>query len=127
MVKTILIVAENKYYHDLYAEMIKGSDCDIVDAYDGEDALLCIEEKKPDLIITDILLSMMAGDTLFLYIRSMPECENIPVIIISDISMRPYKSLKEVDPGLVFLQKTVAGERFISEVEKKLVSVFAVT
>ncbi len=107
--------------------MLKCSDCDIVSVYDGEEALLCIEEKKPDLIIVDILLSMMTGDTLFLYIRSMPECENIPVIIISDISMRPYKSLKEVDPGLVFLQKTVAGERFISEVEKKLVSVFAVT
>ncbi|MCP4268101.1 MAG: hypothetical protein GY777_21435 [Candidatus Brocadiaceae bacterium] len=57
----------------------------------------------------------------------MPECEHIPVIIISDIFVRPYKSLKEVDPDLVFLQKTVAGERFKCEVEKKLDSVFTVT
>ena len=71
-------------------------------------------------IIIDILLSMMAGDTRFLYVKSMPECEHIPVIIISDISLQPYKSLKEVDPGLVFLQKTVTGERFISEVERKI-------
>ncbi len=55
--------------------MLKGSDCDIINAYDGEGALLCIEEKKPDLIITDILLNMMTGDTLFLHIKSMPECE----------------------------------------------------
>ncbi len=103
-----------------YAEMLKGSDCDIISVYDGEDALLRIEEKKPDLIIIDILLSMMTGDTLFLYIKSMPEYEYIPVIIISDINLRLYKSLKEVDPGLVFLQKTVTGERFISEVDRKI-------
>ncbi|MCP4268100.1 MAG: hypothetical protein GY777_21430 [Candidatus Brocadiaceae bacterium] len=35
--------------------MLKGSDCDIINAYDGEGALLRIAEKKPDLIITDIL------------------------------------------------------------------------
>ncbi len=46
--------------------------------------------------------------------------------IISDIFMRPYKSLKEVDPDPVFLQKTVTGERFKCEVGKKLDSVFAV-
>ena len=62
----------------------------------------------------------MTGNTLFLYIKSMPVCEHIPVIINSDISLRPYNSLKEVDPSLVFLKKAVAEERFISEVEKKI-------
>lgn len=116
MNKTIMIVDEKEYYHDLYAEMLKGSDCNIISVYNGEEALLSIEEMKPDLIIIDILLSMMTGGTLFLYVKSMPGYEYIPVIIISDISLKPYKTLKEVDSGLVILQKTVAGESFIEGV-----------
>ncbi len=120
MTKTILIVDEKKYYHDLYAEMLKGSDCDIINVYDGEEALLCIEGKKPDLIITEIVLSMMTGDTLFLYIKSMPEYEHIPVIIASNVSLRPYKSLREIDPNLVFLDKTVTRERLIKEIDDRI-------
>ena len=48
--------------------MLKGSDCNIISVYDGDGALLCVEEKKSELIITDIVLNMMTGDTLFLYI-----------------------------------------------------------
>ena len=74
----------------------------------------------PDLIVIDILLCVMTENTLFLYIKSMHECEHIPVIINSDISLWLYNSLKDVNSSLVFPQKTVAGERFISEVEKKI-------
>ncbi len=63
---------------------------------------------------------MMTGDTLFLYIKSMPEHEHIPVIIASNVSLRPYKSLKEIDPNLVFLDKTVTRERLIKEVNAKI-------
>ncbi len=120
MTKIILIVDEKKYYHDLYAEMLKGSDCDIINVYDGEEALSKLEENKPDLIITEIVFSMMTGDTLFLCIKSMPEYEHISVIIASNVSLRPYKSLKEIDPNLIFLDKTVTRERLIKEVNAKI-------
>ncbi len=63
---------------------------------------------------------MMTGDTLFLYIKSMPEYEHIPVIIASNVSLRPYKSLKEVDPNLVFLDKTFTGERLVEEIKARI-------
>ena len=34
MTKTVLIVDEKKYYHDLYAERQKGTDCYIISVYD---------------------------------------------------------------------------------------------
>ncbi len=120
MNKTIMIVDNEQHFHNRYATMLEDSDYEVISAYDGDEALLKLEEKKPDLIITEIVLSMMTGDTLFLYIKSMPGYEDIPVIITSDVSLRPYKNLKKIDPNLVFLDKTVTRERLIKEVNSKI-------
>ncbi len=120
MNKTIMIVDNEQHFHNRYATMLEDSDYEVISAYDGDEALLKLEENKPDLIITEIVLSMMTGDTLFLYIKSMPEYEHIPVIIASSVSLRPYKSLREIDPNLVFLDKTVTRERLMKEVNAKI-------
>jgi CheY-like chemotaxis protein len=120
MTKTVMIVDDEEAFHDLYRAMLEDSGYEVVSVYDGDEALLKLEEKKPDLIITDIVLNMMTGDTLFLYIKSMPEYEDIPVIIVSNCSLRPYKNLKKIDPDLVFLDKTFTRERLIKEVNAKI-------
>ncbi len=116
MYKTIMIVDSDQRFHDRYTAILKDSDFAVISVYDGHEALSKLEEKKPDLIITDILLNVMSGDTLFLRVKCMPECEQIPVIIFSNASLGPYKYLKEIDPDLVLLNKTVTRERFINEV-----------
>ncbi len=115
-----MIVDDEQPFHDLYTKMLEGSDYRMVNVYDGYEALSKLEDKRPDLIITDITLNMMTGDTLFLYIKSMPEYEHIPVIIASNVSLRPYKNLKKIDPNLVFLDKTVIRERLMEEVNARI-------
>ena len=112
MNKTIMVVDEEQRFHDSYTEWLENSEYEVISVYDGEEALVKLEEKRPHLIITEIVLSMMTGDTLFLYIKSMPEYEDIPVIMASSFTLRPYKSLKEVDPNLTFLQKTYITSQY---------------
>jgi CheY-like chemotaxis protein len=120
MNKTIMIVDDEQHFHDTYTEMLDDTEYKVISVYDGDEALMKLEEEKPDLIITDIVLSMMTGDTLFLYIKSMPEYEHIPFIIASNVSLRPYKGLKDIDPDLVFLDKAFTRERLIKEVNAKI-------
>jgi CheY-like chemotaxis protein len=120
LIKTILIVEDEHNFHDLYELMLEGTGCEIIRAYDGYEALEKLTEKKPDLIILDILLDMMTGDTFFLYLKSMPEYVDIPVIMVSSFPARKYKNLRQIDPGLVFLKKQhLTKERLLDEVEKK--------
>ncbi|KHE92294.1 MAG: response regulator [Candidatus Scalindua rubra] len=120
MRKTVMIVDDEQYFHDLYAKMLRGSSYDMINVYDGYEALSRLNEKRPDLIITDITLNMMTGDTLFLHLKSMPEYKDIPFILTTDISLRPYKSLREIDPNLVFLDKTSITEALMEEVKAKI-------
>ena len=120
MGKTIMIVEDDQIFHDIYAEMLEDTDYRLIHAYDGNEALSKLEQEKPDLIILDIVLDMVTGDTFLLYLKSMPECADIPVIIISSQPKREYKSLKDVEPNLIFLDKTVTKEKLIEEINARI-------
>ena len=120
MSKTIMIVEDDQNFHDLYTEMLEDTDYKLIHTYDGDEALARLEEEKPDLIILDMILDMMTGDTFFLYLKSIPECEDIPVIIISCQPKRYYKSLNGVEPNITFLDKTVTKEKLLDEITAKI-------
>ncbi len=120
MSKRIMVVEDEQSFHDLYTMMLEDADYEIIRAYDGDEALSKLQEKKPDLIILDILLDLVTGDTFFLYIKGMPEYANIPVIVCSSFSPKAYKNLKEIDPNLVFLEKPFTKEKLIEEIEVKI-------
>ncbi len=121
MNKKIMIVEDEKAYHDLYRIIFEGTGYDINYAYDGDEAMQVLEQSKPDLIILDMLLDMVTGDTFFLHIKGMPEYADIPVIIISAFSKKQYKNLKKIDPNLVYIEKTyLTKEKLLEEVEGKL-------
>ena len=120
MCKSMLIVEDEQVFHDLYTEMLEETDYRLIHAYDGDDALLELEKKKPDLIILDMLLDMVTGETFFLYLKSMPDCADIPIIIVSNSNKRDVKNLLKMDPGIVFLDKTVTKEKLIGEIKKKI-------
>jgi hypothetical protein len=49
----------------------------------------------------------------------MPECAEIPIIVISGQPKRTYNSLKDVDQNLTFLDKTITQEKLIQEIKAK--------
>ncbi len=121
MAKKILIVEDEPHFHEIYKAMFEGKGYDIISVYDGDEALEKVEQEKPDLIITDILMDMVTGDTFFLYLKGRPECADIPVIVISAFSQKDYKGLKEIDPNLVYIEKSKLTEKkLLEEAEKKL-------
>ncbi len=120
MSKTIMIVEDDQNFHDLYSEMLEDTDFRLIHAYDGDEALSKLEQEIPDLIILDIVMNMVTGDTFLLYLKGMPECADIPVIIISSQPKRDYKSLKDVEPNLIFLDKTVTKEKLIEEINARI-------
>lgn len=120
MRKTVMIVDDEQPFHDLYTQILEGSNYRMVNVYDGYEALSRLEEKRPDLIISDITLNMITGDTLFLHLKSMPGYEDIPFIMMTDISHHTYKYLKKIDPDLVFLSKKFTREKLMEEVKAKI-------
>ncbi len=115
-----MIVEDERLVQELYAAVLEETDYEIIHAYDGGEALVELEKKRPDLIILDIFLDVVAGDTLFLYLKSMPRFAEIPFIIVSSVFKHNFKNLMEIDPDLVFLDKTLIVENLITEIKAKI-------
>ncbi len=120
MGKSIMIVEDDQVFHDLYTEMLEDTDYRLIHVYDGDEALLELEKEKPDLLILDIVMDMVTGDTVFLLLKSMPECVDIPIIIISSQRKQDYKNLKDVEPDFTFLDKAITKEELLDEIAAKI-------
>ena len=75
--KKILIVDDDVYIGDMLEEMLIRERYGVWRAYSGTEALLLLEEKKPDLVLLDLMLPGLQGEEL------LPKIGEIPVIVIS--------------------------------------------
>ncbi len=118
MSKTIMIIEDEQNFHTLYEIILEDTDYRIIHTSNEDEALSKLEEGKPDLIILGIGLNKARDIIFFLYLRSIPEYADIPVIITSILSGKYHKALRIVDPKLVYIKKTdLTKERLLNEVE----------
>ena len=120
MRKKILIVEDEEEFFFFYETMLEDRDYIILHATDGVQAFELLKKEKPDIVILDLLLDQMSGDEFFRQLRSNPMYNNIPVIIASNFSPRSYKTIFEIDPNLIFLEKPFTQERLLAEIKAKL-------
>jgi two-component system phosphate regulon response regulator PhoB len=55
----------------------------VCEAGDGEEALVQIAERKPDLVLLDWMLPLVSGIEVCRRIRRSPETRSLPVIILT--------------------------------------------
>ncbi|MGL6200231.1 MAG: VanR-ABDEGLN family response regulator transcription factor [Lachnospiraceae bacterium] len=78
--KNILVVDDEKEIADVIELYLKNDQYDVLKFYTGEDALDCIEKKKIDLAVLDIMLPDVDGFTILKKIR---EKHTFPVIMLT--------------------------------------------
>lgn len=82
----IAIIEDEAAIRRMYALKLKFSDFQIVEAADGEEGLKIIEKEKPDLVLLDLRMPKMSGDEMLRELRSTDWGEEIPVVILTNIS-----------------------------------------
>ena len=74
---TILIIDDDVAIGNLEQEVLEWEGYLVQRAYSGTEALLLLKEKKPDLILLDLMLPGMSGEDI------LPQIQGIPVIVVS--------------------------------------------
>ena len=78
--RTILVVDDEKPIVEILVYNLQKEGYDTLEAYDGETAIQLALEKKPDLILLDIMLPRVDGLTVCKRIR---HTLNVPIIMLS--------------------------------------------
>ena len=79
--KTVLIVEDEMNIVDIVRFNLQREGYATLEAYDGEAGLAPAREKKPDLILLDVVMPKMMGFDVCRALRA--EGDNVPVIILA--------------------------------------------
>lgn len=83
MKKHILLVDDTKTVLMSEKMMLGSKDYDITIAVNGMDALEKMDERRPDLILLDIMMPEMNGIEFCRRVKSNPKTSDIPVIMVT--------------------------------------------
>jgi two-component system, cell cycle response regulator len=101
----ILVVDDIKQNVKLLRVILTTSDYDVVEAYDGEEALEKVKTENPDLILLDIMMPKLTGYEVCHKLRKDETTKNIPIIMIT--------ALHEMDDRIQGIE--VGADDFISK------------
>jgi len=93
--KTILLTEDDPFLVDIYSTMLKKDNFSVEIAKDGEECLLKIRERKPDLLVLDIVIPQVSGWEVLKEIRKDEKLKDLKIIILSNLSEK-----REVDEGM---------------------------
>ena len=101
--KTILIADDSPSIRRLLENTIKSAGYRVLTASDGREALKIAFENSIDAIIADEEMPNLTGSDLFKILKTDPEKKNIPLIMISGLTVENDKPVSELAD--VFLSK----------------------
>ncbi|MFZ6183737.1 ATP-binding protein [Nannocystis pusilla] len=78
-----VVVAEDNADMRAYIASVLHPDYDIVLTATGAEALAAIRERRPDVIVSDIMMPEMDGYELVTRLKRAPELRDIPVVVLS--------------------------------------------
>lgn len=84
--QTVLIVDDERDAVDVLSLMLEMSSFEVMVAYNGAQASSLIEERRPDLILSDFMMPELDGISLCRHVKANPATADIPFILMTAAS-----------------------------------------
>jgi CheY-like chemotaxis protein len=80
---TILVVEDEHVFRMIYRGVLENAGFEVLEAENGKKGWDIVREKKPNLVLLDLILPEMSGYEVLEKIRKDPATKDIPVIVFS--------------------------------------------
>jgi len=87
MTKRILVVEDQEDNRQIIRDMFAGTNYEIIEVENGEEALAAVAKQRPDLILMDVQLPIMDGYEATRRIRADPALRSIPIIAVTSYAL----------------------------------------
>jgi CheY-like chemotaxis protein len=78
----LLVVEDNLELNRFICESV-APELRSASAYNGAEGLRAARDLHPDLILTDVMMPVMSGDALIALLRSDPDLQTIPIVVLT--------------------------------------------
>ena len=99
--KTVIVVEDEPDMAEMFSEMVQLMGLQVIKSHTGLQAIDLISERKPDLVLLDIMLPDISGLEVLRHIHRDKRLSRIPVIVVSAKSL-PSDVRKGLEAGASF-------------------------
>ena len=120
--KYVLIIEDDSFYSNVYKTKIEKEGLSAVLASDGEEALKIAMEKKPALVILDLVMPGQDGFQTLTEMSSDPNLKDIPVVVLSNLSQEEdIKYVMDLGAKEYIIKANIPINELIQKIKKYLI------
>ncbi len=120
MAKRILVVDDEPDIVAVVKFTLENRGFEVITAYDGKEGLDKAKTFKPDIIILDVLMPKMYGNTLVAELENNDDTKNIPIIFLSCLVDSNTTYPKQDMWGRILLSKSCSEEELMEAIDRVL-------
>src|SRR4051812_22416596 len=79
----VLLVEDSEHLRYAFGQLLRMHGYEVREAKDGREALDCLAEYCPQVILTDLMMPVMGGQELIARLRANPQTATIPIVAIT--------------------------------------------
>ena len=115
--KTILFIEDESVLQKTFGEILRQEGYKMISALDGESGLRLAKNKRPDLILLDLILPERHGFEVLKGLKEDKETKEIPVIVLTNL-----ERIEDIDRALELGATTylVKAQYSLEEVVEKI-------
>lgn len=112
--QTIAVIDDDIHIGNLLEELLAKEGYHILRAYSGTEALMLLENQKPDLVLLDLMLPGLSGEEV------LPKIRNIPVIVLSAKADVEHKADLLLDGAADYITKPFNTRELLARITVQL-------
>ena len=90
MAKRVLVVDDELDMRTFLTTLLETSGYKPLSAVDGKEGMEVAREKKPSVIILDVMMPNESGISMYRDLKNDPELKDIPVVMVSALSKKTF-------------------------------------
>jgi two-component system cell cycle response regulator DivK len=116
--QTLLLVEDNEDNRIIYSTVLRHVGYEVVEAYDGVEAISLARSLHPDLILMDISIPEMDGWEATRRLRLDPDTRSIPIIALTAHALADDRERATAVGFTAYLAKPVEPRAVVAEVRR---------
>jgi len=121
MQKSILFIEDESALQKTFGDILTQEGYSMVSALDGELGLKLAKEKKPDLILLDLILPKIHGFDVLKKLKEEDETKEIPVIVLTNLErLEDVSKALELGAATYLVKADYGLEEILEKIKKTL-------
>jgi len=119
--KKILFIEDESALQKTFGEILSQEGYEVISALNGEIGLRLTKDKKPDLILLDLVLPKLHGFEVLKKLKEDPATKEIPVVVLTNLEeLEDVEKALELGATTYLVKESYSLEEVVEKIKKTL-------